>query len=236
MPSETDVCNLSLSKLGGAGDALNGNAFIGNIDDSNKVAAACKLHFPRARRRVIKDAATKKSPFRSTDRFADLGTEVASGSLPEKGEWEHAFNLPGDLLVVIDQFDEGSIAIRRQVADYVSDSAPVVYQWEMIANSAGTGKLLLTNTLSNTDQDSAFIEYAIDTPATGGWTEEMIECVATLLAHSVAPIVGRDMESAAFELKQYLNVSLPAALRANGADFNSSARGIRNFRGRRSEQ
>ncbi len=233
MPTETDICNLALGKLGGAGDALDGNAFINSIDDSNKVASWCKLNFPRARRRVITDLAAVRCPFRATIRFKDLGTELSSSSVPEIGQWCHAFNLPGDCLQVTRQFIESAITIRNRPRPYQVGSQ-VEFQWEVVANKSGNGKILLTNTLSNVDQDSAFIEYIIDTPKTGSFTEDMIECIAVLLAHLTAPIVGRDMEAAAFMLQQYKEVAVPNAQAANQRGFNDVARTIRDISGGRS--
>ncbi len=233
MPSETDISNLALGKLGGAGDVLNGNAFIDSIDGSDKVSSWCKISFSRTRRRVIKDLATAECPFRSTIRFRDLGTALSDDAVPEIGQWACAFNLPGDCLEVVRQFDENAIFIRTQPRPYQTRSQ-VNFQWETIASLSGNGKILLTNTLSNEAQDSAFIEYVIDTPATGSFTEEMIECIATLLANGVAPVIGRDMQSAAFMLEQYWAVAVPNAQAANQRGFNNTARTIPDYSGGRS--
>ena len=233
MATETDIANLALGKIGGAGEALTGNAFITDINGSDKVSTWCKLNFPRVRRRVIKDAAVGRAPFRSTLRFADLGAELAD--FPEIGTWTHAFNLPADSLLVINQFAEDLMAARRQPSDYTSNAVNLNYQWEAIANSDGTGLILLTDTLSNSDQDSAFIEYVIDTPNTASFNEEMIECIATLLASGVAPIVGANVKVSDEQLAKYLQVALPAAKAANQNDFNSSARPIANYNGGRNE-
>jgi len=233
MASETQIANLALGKLGGAGDVLGGNAFITSIDGTDKVSSWCKLAFPRIRRRVIADLATSQAPFRSTVRFADLDAELSSGDLPEIGQYEHAFNLPGDCLVVIRQFSENSISSRDSRA-YRSMDTMVNYQWDVVANLAGSGKILLTDTLSNLNADSAFIEYVIDTPNTGGFTEGMIDCIATLLASEVAPVVGRGMDASDRMLVKYEQIVKPNAIKENLAGFNHSARQISNYRGGRS--
>jgi len=231
--SETDIANLALGKIGGAGDAVSGNAFISSINGSDKVSSWMKISFPRVRRRVIRDLATSHAPFRSTLRFLNLDAQLSS--TPEIGNWTYAFNLPGDCLAVVSQFDEDSIARRSQKADYVSNAANIVYQFEEVANEAGTGKILLTDTLSNTDQDGAFIEYVIDTPNTASFSEEMIECIATLLASGVSPVIGKDIETSDNMLVKYREVAVPNAKRANLFDFNFSARPIPNYKGGRSE-
>jgi len=232
MATETGIYNIALGKLGGAGDSETGTAFIASIDGDDKVSQWGKLAFPRIRRTVIIDLATSKAPFRSTIRFKGLDAAVADDDLPEIGGWKYAFNLPGDCLAVISQVSEGSIATRDQRA-YSDPGGNVYYQWESVANKAGTGKILLTDNLSNTDGDSAFIEYVIDTPDTGGFTENMIDCIATLLASEVAPMIGRDMEASQAMRALYENVVLPKAKKANVAGFNNSARTISNYRGGR---
>lgn len=233
MPTETDISNLALGKLGGAGDVQSGNALISSIDDDDEVSVQCKLNFPRARRRTIIDLAIRECPFRSTVRFLDLGTELSSDNIPEIGEYQYAFNLPGDCLDVVSQFDESAILERRR--PYGAKS-PVTFQYEIVASKTGNGKILLTNTLSNLARTSAFIEYVIDTPHPGSFTEQMIECIATLLAHLIAPIVGRDMQAGAFMLQQYLEIAIPNAQAANQRGFNDTARTIPDYSGGRSNR
>lgn len=234
MATETSIANLALGKLGGAGDALNGNAFIESIDGSDKVSTWCKFAMPRIRRRVIKKLAILKCPFRSTVRFRDLGAELDESALPEIGQYEHAFNLPGDCLEVTMQFNENFMQRRQAVTGAQSDVSPVIYQYETIANKAGSGKILLTNIFSNLAGDSAFIEYVIDTPKTGGFSEELIDAIATLLASEVAPVLGRDMEASREMLLEYINVALPNAQAANRHGLNNSVRPIPDYSGGRS--
>lgn len=232
--TETEISNLALGKLGGAGEALGGNAFIDSIDGTDKVSSWCKLAFPRIRRRVITELAVVGAPFRSTVRFLDLGAAIADASLPEIGNYSYAFNLPNTVLAVVRQFNEDSIASRDRRA-YRTTETEVNYQWEVMANLAGTGKILVTDTLSNADQDSAFIEHVIDTPATGGFTEGMVDCIATLLASEVAPVVGREMDASDRMLMRYERVAKKNAIRENLAGFNHSARQTTNYRGGRSQ-
>jgi len=232
--TETDISNLALGKLGGAGEVLGGNAFIDSIDGTDKVSSWCKLAFPRIRRRVITELAVVGAPFRSTVRFLDLGAAIADASLPEIGNYSYAFNLPNTVLAVVRQFNEDSIASRDRRA-YRTTETEVNYQWEVMANLAGTGKILVTDTLSNADQDSAFIEHVIDTPATGGFTEGMVDCIATLLASEVAPVVGREMDDSDGMLMRYELVVKKNAIRENLAGFNHSARQTTNYRGGRSQ-
>jgi len=232
--TSTDIANLALGKLGGAGEVLGGNAFITSIDGTDKVSSWCKIAFPRIRRRVITELAVSLAPFRSTVRFLDLGAAVADDDLPEIGNYTYAFNLPNTVLAVIRQFNEDSIASRDRRA-YRAAEIEVNYQWDVIANRAGTGKILVTDTLSNADNNSAFIEYAVDTPNTGGFTEGMIDCIATLLASEVAPVVGRDMDASDRMLIKYERVVKKNAIRENLAGFNHTARQITNYRGGRSQ-
>ena len=234
MASELDVANIGLGKIGGAGEALNGNAFITNLNGTDKVSQWCKFSLPRMRRRVITDLATMKCPFRNTIRFKDLGAELASDSLPEIGQYDYAFNIPGDYLALVMQFNENYMQKRHASKGSQSTNCPIIYQCEVVANKAGTGKILLTDTLSNEGSTSAFIEYVIDLPSVGGWSEEMIDCVATLLASEVAPVLGKDIETSNIMLEKYLRVVVPKAQAANQMGYNATARSIKDFSGGRS--
>ena len=226
--AETAIANLALGKVGGAGDAIDGNAFITDINGADKVSSWMKLAFPRVRRRVIVDCARLLTPFRSTIRFKDLGTELDADAVPEIGQYEHAFNLPGDCLQVVRQFDENQMAKRAMRGVSVAE-----VQWETVANSAGTGKILLTNFFTNLDNTSAFIEYVIDTPKTGGFTEGMIDCIATLLAAEVTPVIGRDLETRFAMRQEYIQLALPYAQAENQRGFNATVKAIPDFSGGR---
>ena len=234
MPTETDICNLGLGKIGGAGDALSGSAFIANIDDDDKVSQWCKINFPRVRRKVIVDLAVILSPFRVTVKFLDLGTQIADDNLPEIGQWRYAFTLPKDYLEVVRQFNENSISNRV----YNGSQSPVIpnnYRFETVANKDNDGMILLTDTLSNETNTSAFIEYVIDIPNTGAFTENMIDCIATLLSSEVCPTVGRDMETAAAQLAKYEQLAVPKAAAANQRGHNNTVKSIPDYSGGRSQ-
>lgn len=232
MPTETDICNLAGGKLGGFGAIDGGNAFIVSIDGTDLVSSWCKLNFPRVRRRVITDLASKDCAFRLTKRFLDMGSAIDDDDTPEIGQYQYAFNLPGDCLEVASQFDENYIA-QRVYNGRQSPNTIVTYDFEILADKDGNGKILVTNVLTNLDRDSAFIEYAIDTPNTGGWSEEMIECVATLLSSEICPVVGRDMETANAQMAKYLTVAIPAAQRANQRGQQNDNRPIKDYSGGR---
>ena len=226
--AETDICNLALGKFGGGGDQINGNAFLSSIDASDKVSVWCKLNFPRVRRRVIIKLAALECPFRSTVRFRDLGAQLDSDGLPEIGQYLFAFNLPGDCLEVSKQFYEDLIQRRAMRGPVIAE-----VQWETIANKKGTGKLFLTNTLTNQGGTSAFIEYAVDTKDTKSFSEEMIDCVATLLASELAPMVGLDDRTSIEMLTKYETLAVPNAQRANQRGFNNSVKRVPNYHGGR---
>jgi len=227
MPSETQIANLALGKVGGAGEVEGGNAFITSIDGTDKVSSWLNLLFPRARRKVIVDLAALQCPFRSTIRFKDLGPELAS--TPEIGQYEHAFNLPANCLEVVSQFDENQMATRARRGTSVAE-----VQWETVANASGTGKILLTNFFTNLDGTSAFIEYVIDTPNTKGFTEGMIDCIATLLASGVVPVIAVDRELSRTMLAEYITIAIPNAQAENQRGFNATVKPIPDFSGGRS--
>lgn len=229
MASETDVANIALGKIGGAGDAAAGDAFIRNINGTDKVSAACKRFFPHCRQLVVSEMAVLKTPFRETAKFKDLGTAVDTDV--ETGQWEYAFNLPGDFLSMSMQFDETRMSERH--------NQNYQFRFDVIANKAQDGYLLLTNDLSNYNDsgqpDSAFIEYAFDLKKTGAWSEGMIDCIATRLAAMLCPIVGKGIEVRRQMMQEYKLVAIPFAQSYSQAQSDNSARTIPDFLGGRNK-
>ncbi len=233
--TETDLCNKAGGKLGGFGDVLNGNAIIASIDGADKVSTFCKFSLPMVRRKAIADLANLGTPFRETIRFVDLGAELDSNALPEIGQYEHAFNLPGDYLGLVMQFNENFMQQRQASKGSQSTLVPIIYQCEIVADKAGTGKILLTNTLSNAENTSAFIEYVIDITEPNTFSPDLVECIATLLASVLAPVVGRDIETSDNMLIKYKEIAIPDAKRANQKGFNATVRSIPDLSGGRSQ-
>jgi hypothetical protein len=234
MPTPTDICNLGLGKLGGAGDAQSGTAFIASIDGDDKVSQWCKINFPRVRRRVIIHLALLKSPFRITVKLKDLGAQIADDSLPEIGQWRYAFDLPKDCLEVTSQFLELATS-RRVYSGSQSPVCPVTYRFETFGNKANDGKILVTDVFSNEACSSAFIDYVIDVENTGGYSEDLIDCIATLLSSEICPVVGRDMETANAQLVKYEQIVVPKAQAANQRGHDNTTKPIPDYSGGRSQ-
>lgn len=225
--TESDIANLALGKIGGAGDADSATAFIGSINGTDKVSTACKRFLPVCRRLVIAELAVLKTPFRETAKFKDLGTELDTDV--ETGQYVYVFNLPGDFLSMSMQFDETRMSERH--------NQNYQYRFDVVANAAQDGYLLLTNDLSNYNstgqQDSAFIEYAFDLKKTGAWSEGMVDCIATRLAAMLVPIVGAGISVRQLMMQEYKLVAIPFAQSFSQAQSNNSARTIPNFLGGR---
>lgn len=224
--TETDIANLALGKIGGAGDQESGSGLITSINGTDRVSVRCKFLFPRVRRRVIGDLAKREAPFPETLKYEDLGGE--NDSPPEIGGWSYAFNLPANVLKVMKQIDEEFITTQSSITD-----KPREYRFETIFK--GTTKLLLTNDLSNADGDSAFVQYAFDQRNTGTFSEEMIECIATLLASELCPEVGATIEKRKSLLAEYKTVSIPDAMRGNQSQSNRTTRRIADYSGGRNK-
>ncbi len=225
--TESDVCNLALGKIGGGGDQDTGNAFITSINGTDLVSRACKRFLPVCRKLVIAELAVLKTPFRETTKFKDLGSEVTP--TVEVGQWEYAFNLPGDFLSMSMQFDESRMSERH--------NQNYQFRFDVVANAAQDGYILLTNDLSNYNdsgqQDSAFIEYAFDLKKTGAWSEGMTDCIATRLAAMLCPVVGKGISVRNFMMQEYKLVAIPFAQAFSQAQSDNSARTIPNFLGGR---
>ncbi len=226
MATETDVINIALGKIGGAGDQESGTGLIASINSPNRVPSRAKLLFPRVRRRVIGDLLKLKTPFKETRIYADLGAEVTTTL--KKGGWEFVFNLPGNTISVLRQIDEQFATLQTSITDRL-----LTYSHEVKRD--GTTQLLFTNDLTNTAGDSAFVDIVFDQTNVGAWTEEFIDAVATLLGAELAPTVGSVEEDRQRLLAEYLEVSIPKAMAANQAQDAPFTRQVADYKGGRNE-
>ena len=214
MPTDTDLCNLAAGKFGGFGDQTTGSGFITDINsatDSN--AKWCKILLPECRKKVITDLAIMDCPFRESVKYMDLGAEAADDDIPEIGGWLYAFSLPIDMLAMVAQINEDSLAdstVKR-----------TKYRYETILNKNKNGKLLLTNDYSNTDEDSAFIQYAVDVSNPAGFSQALKECIVVLLAAELCPRVGKDEKKRQSLLIEYEQLFKPNAIVFNQSQYDN---------------
>ena len=125
----TDICNLALIRCGVPEADL-----MTSFYDGSKHSNLCNKVYPEARRR-----ASALWEWNEGTKYADLGAALSGDSLPEMADWDYAFNLPSDCLGFIAQVDQ--------------DAHNEKYEYEL-----KDGKLL-TNELTNSDGDSAYIHY-----------------------------------------------------------------------------
>ncbi len=226
MATETEVCNIALGKIGGAGDQESGTGLIASINGSDRISARCKALFPRVRRRVIGDLAKERAPFNETLKYADLGAENADP--PKIGGWTFAFNLPADLIFAMRQIDEEFVTSPLSITQ-----RPTEYRFSEIVD--GTTKILLTNDLTNEAGDSAFIQYSFDQTNVGVWSEDLIDAVATLLGAELVPTVGAVDERRQEILAEYTTVNIPKAKASNRSVGNNFAHQNTSYKGGRNE-
>ena len=224
MSTETDVCNIALGKIGGAGDQESGTGLITSINGTDRISVRCKLLFPTVRRRVIGDLAKERAPFNETLKYLDMGTE--SVSTVEKGGWTYAFDLPSDNIKVMKQIDECFVTAPISIT-----KRPTEYRFDEIID--GTTKILITNTLSNEDGDSAFIQYVFDQTDVSVWSEDFIDAVATLLGAELVPTVGAVGEVRQELLAEYTSVNIPKAKASNRSVGNNFAQQNTDYKGGR---
>ena len=304
--SVLDIVNNSLGKVGGAGDQLDGGAFLPNLDGTDKVTEWVNIKYPTIRKQVIEYFAAMKTPFKETSKFADLGddlkqddvaistvtvgdspgftvtvvTQEAHGyttgdtrffvdlqgtgvtvlngqtknltvvddttftldsttgaatwdhtedsgiasKVPEMGPWLYAFTLPGDYLAMVRQTDEFPCTQKGVKTEY---------QYRVILNIEEDGWIILSNTLSNEQGDSAYVEYVIDQEDTTVFTSALIECIAVLLAAELCPIVGQDMKVRQNLLAEYQNLTVKEAKRAIQSLSNNHSKFVPDYSGGR---
>ena len=224
--TETEIANLALSKIGGAGDQESGSGFIATIDGTDRVSARCKFLFPHVRRRVYAQLVKADTPPKETRIFTDLGAEVEIEL--KMGGWDYVFNVPGGTIAVIRQIDEVYSTIKASIADKITEY-PFQIRWD------GTAMKLFTNTLSNTNGDSAFIERMFDQKNTGTWSDELIDCFATLLGSELCPTVGAVNAERERLLAEYKTVSLPDVIAFIQSQDDDYKRTIKDYTGGRSK-
>jgi len=158
---DVEICNLALARIGGGEDTRTISA-LGTSGD--KTSELCDLLFNPTRKEVLK----RLQPQECCE-YEDLGSE--SSDTPEMAEWLYVFDLPDDFLHLIRQTDEQYHKLN--------------YDCEVKLG------YLFTNTLSNDDGDSAYIEYVVDEDTVTVFSDETVKCITTKLAAELAPrIVG----------------------------------------------
>lgn len=146
--------------------------------------------------------------------------------VPEIGAWTYAFSLPSDYFAMVRHCDESYTT---------KDGVRKEYQYQPILNKDNDGLILLTNTLSNADADSAYIEYVIDQTGFTLFSSAFEECIATLLAAELCPIIGRNLEVRQRLLLEYDQFTVPNAKRFNQSQQNNSAKTVPDYSGGRSQ-
>lgn len=226
MPTETEICNIGLGKIGGAGDQESGTGLIADINGTDRVSVRCKLWFPRVRRRVLGDLAKMRTPPKNALVFTDLGTEITPTI--KMGGWEYAFNVKNNTIAVMRQIDEEFVTVKTSITHKIKEY-PFQIRWQ------DTTMILFTNTLSNSDNDSAFVERVFDQKLTGTWGDDFIDAVATLLGSELVPTVGAVDEERVRLLLEYDNRALPKASAEAQAQDNDFKREVSNYKGGRNE-
>ena len=134
---------------------------ITDIDDaSDENAVKAKTIYAQVRNEVL-----VRWPWNDCRKFADLGAE-ASGL--EMADLEYAFSLPTDKIAVVAQIDE--------------DDRSVKFTYEV------RGAYLFTNDYSNTDGDSAYIDYIYKVTDASEYSPALLEAIATKWAAEMAPL------------------------------------------------
>jgi hypothetical protein len=186
----TALANYALAKIGGGGETI-GNFRIDDIaDEEDKTAVAMLGMWPQIRRKVI-----IRAFFASATKYADLGDEVDV----TRADWEYAFNLPTDYLGKAQQIWE----------DYHRSSK---HQYTGQIDKEIVQRRLFTNTLSNTDADSAYIRYVFDLTQVNKFDPLLYDAIAVMWAAETAPLIRADGGKRRMELlDEYESLVLPLA-------------------------
>lgn len=132
------------------------------LGDGTWTSDLCDDLYAPARKTVLKRMKPQECLY-----YADLGDESSFSG--EMADYDYVFDLPDGCLQVTKQTDERSHKV----------------EWPYEIKQ---GKLF-TNTLSNEDGDSAYIEYVKNETDGDAFSEEVINAIATLMAADLTPRV-----------------------------------------------
>lgn len=175
--------------------AMVGGMPIVSLDDLTDEAKICKATLP-----LTKSMCLTRWEWNGVTKFADLGAKRDDDD-QEQADWEFVFNFPDDFLHLVAQIDEGDH--KKKFAHKVM------------------GRQLLTNDYSNTNGDSAYIEY-ISISDVSKFSPGLIKYIVIEQAIVLAPrIMGVSAETSDYimrlERKSRLDI-LPTAIGRNQAE------------------
>jgi len=76
-----ELINAGFLKLGGAGDQFGNVPFLPNLNGDDNLTLRSIDTYARVRKKTITDLAVRKSPFKETLKFADLGDDLVQDDL-----------------------------------------------------------------------------------------------------------------------------------------------------------
>jgi len=185
----TEICNMALARIGG-GDEEESIVSIGQV---SKTAAWCRRFYSHCRDYVL-----KRANFHEASSYGDLGAALTGSSIPEAAEWEYVFNLPSDYVAMMKQTSE--------------DDHEQAYNYRI-----SQGKLF-TNDLTNSDEDSAYIEYIARNVDASTYGPTLVEAIVVFLASKLAGPIAKNDQWGQSLLQEFETVALPNAKARNQAD------------------
>lgn len=165
MTSETDICNLALTRIG--------HSTITSLTQGNKAADRCALHYPMCR-----DALLRSHPWN----FAIRRSTLAQSSTTPNHEFDYYHVLPTDCLKVIrtnweaDGTSSTAVYGFPGINGYSGEVAP--YRVEYVPN---VGKCIATN------EDTVKIEYVAKVTDAARFDPLFVDLLAQRLAAELAP-------------------------------------------------
>ena len=156
----TPICNDGLLLLSGA----EGSRAISSIEDTdNPTAVLCADQYPK----ILKKLLTVIQPHYAM-KYGDCGDPLEDEDIPASSDWVYAFDLPDDC--------------HENVVGYQTDedNRKARYNYRVL------GSYLLTDTLSNTDADSAYLFYLFYLTDTTLMSEAFRWAIACELAYRLS--------------------------------------------------
>jgi hypothetical protein len=199
--SITALCNLAFIKLGGAAKTIRLSSYF----EETANALLCQQLWPQVRKEVLIRGGKAGVNWEEASVYAELGEDLADTTTIEMADWTYIFALPSDCLRVIMQTAE--------------DARTAEYECEVLQGH------LLTDTLSNTDEDTAFIKYIYDNDDITTYSPTLYAAMICKMAAEMAPvIVNSDRRNQLLEEFETLVLSLAGGKNQSQVYYNDKGK------------
>lgn len=199
--TKRDICNLALSKIGGAANSrLNYlSTYDGTPSDPTERQALgwCQTLLP-----IVQEKVQGMMNWPETRKYVDPGAALAEGSYHTSAGWEYMYTRPTDLIKIWGVVDDDELD---------EDSKPISLPYEIIQDQIAC------------DYEDILVVGSVRLDDVTKWSVEMVEVTACLLAVYLAKPMGANDQGRSALWKEYLDMRTEAMSACKIQDFEEAA-------------